>query len=188
MQILVVILRITHLFRCCAPWLLSGVTVALDWWRSALSSPCGIFARLRSLREVVDGSMEKLLPWRSQWLEKKIHFLLIFGVPVFGGTNLVSFCGGVFICIHTFFQKRHVAAKCFKNFTKKHKTGKQETNCMTAWLHDRSLCVCQGSPLAAWAFFGSDNGEDPVDRTKRLLREADAVFFDVDSTWNRFCS
>ena len=40
----------------------------------------------------------------------------------------------------------------------------------------------EGSPLAAWAFFGSDNGEDPVDRTKRLLREADAVFFDVDST------
>ena len=27
--------------------------------------------------------------------------------------------------------------------------------------------------------------EDPVARTKRLLTEADAVFFDVDSSWDR---
>ena len=39
--------------------------------------------------------------------------------------------------------------------------------------------LAQGSPLAL-AFFGSDK-EDPVDRTKQILREADAVFFDVDS-------
>eukprot|EP00438_Fugacium_kawagutii_P031915 Skav218979 [mRNA] locus=scaffold1532:357566:369024:+ [translate_table: standard] len=38
----------------------------------------------------------------------------------------------------------------------------------------------EGSALAL-AFFGSKD-EDPVDRTKQILREADAVFFDVDST------
>lgn len=42
------------------------------------------------------------------------------------------------------------------------------------------LWAPEGSPLAL-AFLGSDK-EDPVDRTKRILREADAVFFDVDST------
>ena len=40
--------------------------------------------------------------------------------------------------------------------------------------------IPQGSPLSSVAF-SKPNSEDPVDRAKRLLREADAVFFDVDS-------
>ena len=39
----------------------------------------------------------------------------------------------------------------------------------------------KGSPLSPVAFSKPDS-EDPVERAKRLLREADAVFFDVDSS------
>eukprot|EP00913_Durusdinium_trenchii_P034396 g32177.t1 len=40
------------------------------------------------------------------------------------------------------------------------------------------LWMPEGSPLA----FFFESKEDPVERTKRLLKETDAVFFDVDST------
>ena len=55
------------------------------------------------------------------------------------------------MCIHTFFQKRHVAAKCFKNFTKKTQNRKavnDSHDCMTdlyafvralLWRHGLSL-------------------------------------------------
>ena len=49
------------------------------------------------------------------------------------------------------------------------------THCAPAWWPH------QGSPLA----FFFESKEDPVERTKRLLKETDAVFFDVDSIWER---
>ncbi len=81
----------------------------------------------------------------------------------------------------------HVPCMLLLCYKKSQESQESCSICLTH-LHDvalffYSLCFCQGSPLA-FAFFGSDK-EDPVDRTKRLLREADAVFFDVDSTWNR---
>lgn len=98
-------------FSGAAPWLLSVVTVALDSWCWALSSPCGIFGRLRW----IDG--EVTAPKNSNGWRRMIIFPLDEWAPGFFGGLTVRFCWGEYS--YKQFLKKQSCCKMLQNFTKK---------------------------------------------------------------------